>query len=68
MCAYSFSGTKYIANIGCMASMREAMEISQKVACIPVKDKKKKWEPDYRETFSMIKENVIEGVPSKGGN
>jgi hypothetical protein len=31
---------KYIANIGCMASMKEAKEISQKVTCIPVKDKK----------------------------
>jgi D-aminopeptidase len=62
MCAYSFFGVKYIANIGCMASMGEAMEISQKVACIPVKDKKKNWEPDYSKTFPIIKENVIKAI------
>jgi D-aminopeptidase len=62
MCAYNFIGIKYIANIGCMASMLEAKEISKKVTCIPVKDKKKKWEPDYNETFSIIKENVVEAI------
>jgi len=31
MCAYNFCGLKYIANIGCEASMAEAGEISQKV-------------------------------------
>jgi len=62
MCAYNFCGIKYIANIGCMASMAEAKEISQKVTCIPVKDKKRKWEPDYSETFSIIKENVIKAI------
>ena len=62
MCAYNFCGIKYIANIGCIASMTEAREISQQVTCIPVKDKKRKWEPDYSETFSMIKENVIKAI------
>jgi D-aminopeptidase len=62
MCAYNFYGIKYIANIGCMASMAEAMEISQKVTCIPVKDKKNKWEPEYFETFPIIKENVIKAI------
>jgi len=62
MCAYSFCGIKYIANIGCMASMAEAREISRQVTCIPVKDKKRKWEPDYSETFSIIKENVIKAI------
>lgn len=62
MCAYNFCGIKYIANIGCMASMAEAKEISQKVTCISVKDKKKKWEPEYTETFSIIKENVINAI------
>jgi len=62
MCAYNFCGIKYIANIGCIASMTEAREISQQVTCIPVKDKKRKWEPDYSETFSVIKENVIKAI------
>ena len=62
MCAYNFFGIKYIANIGCMASMTEAMEISQKITCIPVKDKKNKWEPDFSETFPIIKENTIKAI------
>jgi len=62
MCAYNFLGIKYIANIGCMASMAEAKEISQKVTCIAVKDKKEKWEPKYSETFSLIKENTIKAI------
>jgi len=62
MCVYSFCGIKYIANIGCTASMAEAKEISRQVTCIPVKDKKRKWEPDYSETFSIIKENVIKAI------
>jgi hypothetical protein len=59
MGTYSFCGTKYIANIGCAASMIEAKEISRTVTCIPVKDKKNKWEPHYSETFPIIKENVV---------
>jgi D-aminopeptidase len=62
MCAYSFFGVKYIANIGCAASMKEAKEISQKVTCIAVKDKKNGWEPNYSETFPIIKENVIKAM------
>jgi D-aminopeptidase len=62
MCAYNFYGIKYIANIGCMASMAEAKEISQKVTCIPVKNKKEKWESNYSETFSIIKENIIKAI------
>jgi D-aminopeptidase len=62
MCAYNFFGIKYIANIGCAASMTEAKEISPKVTCIPVKDKKNKWEPNCLETFSIIKENVIKAI------
>jgi D-aminopeptidase len=62
MGAYSFFGVKYIANIGCMASMKEAKEISPKVGCIPVKDKKNKWEPDYAETFPIIKEGVTRAI------
>jgi hypothetical protein len=62
MCAYSFFGVKYIANIGCKASMKEAKEISQKVTCISVKDKKNGWEPTYSETFPIIKENVIKAI------
>jgi len=62
MCAYNFLGIKYIANIGCMASMAEAKEISQKITCIAVKDKKEKWELKYSETFSIIKENTIKAI------
>jgi D-aminopeptidase len=62
MCAYSFVGVKYIANVGCMASMKEAKEISQNVACIPVKDKRNRWEPKYCETFPIIKENIIKAI------
>jgi D-aminopeptidase len=62
MCAYDFYGIKYIANIGCMASMTEAKEISQKITCIPVKDKKNNWEPDFSETFPIIKENTIKAI------
>jgi D-aminopeptidase len=66
MCAYNFFGLKYIANIGCMASMAEALEISQKETCIPVKDKKNKYEPKYSETFPLIKENVIKAINEIG--
>ena len=66
MCAYNFFRLKYIANIGCMASMAEAMEISQKITCIPVKDKKRKWEPGYSDTFTIIKENVIKAINDIG--
>ena len=66
MAAYNFFGVKYIANIGCIASMREAKEINQNVSCIPVKDKKNKWEPNYSETFPVIKENVIKAIKDIG--
>jgi D-aminopeptidase len=62
MCAYNFFGIKYIANIGCAASMIEAKEISRNITCIPVKDKEKKWEPEYSETFSIIKENTVKAI------
>lgn len=62
MGAYSFFGVKYIANIGCMASMKEAKEISEKVTCIAVKDKKEGWEPNYSETFPIIKENIMKAI------
>lgn len=39
--ALSFRGSKYIANIGCHASHKEAREISPNVTCITVKNKKK---------------------------
>jgi D-aminopeptidase len=62
MGTYSFFGVKYIANIGCMASMKEAKEISRKVTCIPVKDKRNGWEPHYSETFPIIRENVNKAI------
>ncbi|MDT8718397.1 M55 family metallopeptidase [Clostridium sp. 19966] len=58
----SFEGTKYIANIGCTASMKEARELSNNVACIPVKDKSRNWEPSYEETYPIIKEGVLEAL------
>ncbi|MHB9294201.1 hypothetical protein Holit_03328 [Hollandina sp. SP2] len=42
--------------------MKEAKEISGKVTCIPVKDKRNRWEPSYSETFPMIRENVIKAI------
>lgn len=39
----NFPGTPYIANIGCVASHKEARELSAEVSCITVKDKQKGW-------------------------
>ena len=58
----SFCGTKYIANIGCNASHKEAREISENVTCITVKNKKEGWEPSPIETYRIIKSGVIEAI------
>ena len=58
----SFQGVKYLANIGCKASMKEAKELSDTVVEIPVKDKSKNWEPDSNETFSIIKNGVTKAL------
>ncbi|MEO3947884.1 M55 family metallopeptidase [Gorillibacterium sp. CAU 1737] len=57
-----FHGTKYIANIGCAASQREARELTSTVHHISVKDKKNGWEPGVKETFSIIKEGVLRAL------
>ena len=58
----NFIGTKYIANIGCKASMKEAKELSDTVATISVKDKEKGWEPSHEETYAIIKKGVLESL------
>lgn len=61
----SFEGVKYLANIGCKASMKEAKELSKTVACIPVKDKSKGWEPNSGETYPIIKNRVLEALKNR---
>jgi len=58
----NFKGSKYIANIGCAASEKEAKEISDTVHQISVKDKKRNWEPSSEETFGIIKNGVAEAL------
>jgi len=58
----NFNGSKYIANIGCAASEKEAKEISEKVHHISVKDKKRKWEPSSEETYDLIKKGVTDAL------
>ncbi|WP_094899739.1 M55 family metallopeptidase [Tissierella sp. P1] len=58
----SFCGTKYLANIGCHASHKEAKEISENVTCITVKNKATGWEPSPIETYQIIKSGVMEAI------
>ena len=58
----NFQGVKYLANIGCKASMKEAVELNDKIVQIPVKDKAKAWAPDPKETFNIIKEGVLRAL------
>ncbi|QVK18253.1 M55 family metallopeptidase [Mycoplasmatota bacterium] len=58
----NFQGVRYIANVGCQASMKEARELSDTVATIPIKDKAKGWEPGIKETFPIIKNGVLEAL------
>jgi D-aminopeptidase len=60
--AYNFCGTRYLANIGCAASHKEAKEICSTVSCISVKDKKNVWEPTPEETYPLIREGVIRAI------
>lgn len=62
MAVLNFSGAKYIANIGCEASKKEAKELSKKVRHISVKDKSKNWEPSIEETYPIIKKGVLEAL------
>lgn len=62
MAVLSFQGVKYLANIGCEASRKEAMALSQRVKHISVKDKCQKWEPSIEETYPIIKKGVLEAL------
>lgn len=62
MAVLSFNGVKYIANIGCEASRKEAKELSKEVKHISVKDKSKGWEPNIEETYPIIKKQVLEAL------
>ncbi|MCL2703851.1 MAG: M55 family metallopeptidase [Defluviitaleaceae bacterium] len=58
----SFDNTPYLANIGCQASMKEALELSDSIVTIPVKDKAKNWEPAPEETYKLIYSGVTEAL------
>ncbi|MDR2590880.1 MAG: M55 family metallopeptidase [Oscillospiraceae bacterium] len=58
----SFHDVPYLANIGCAASMREALELSDKIVTIPVKDMAKGWEPTPQETYSIIYDGVTNAL------
>jgi len=58
----SFHDVPYLANIGCAASMQEALELSDKIISIPVKDMSKKWEPSPQETYPIIYDGVIKAL------
>lgn len=62
MAVLNFQGVKYIANIGCEASKKEARELSQKVKHISVKDKSKNWEPSTKETYPLIKTGILKAL------
>ena len=66
MSVMAFEGTSYLANIGCKASHREALELSDKVECITVKDKATAYEPHYSETFPLIKKGVRKALEDYG--
>lgn len=61
----NFQGVKYIANIGCKASMKEAKELSKTVAEIAVKDKALNWEPSYKETYAIIRTGVLNALKNR---
>jgi D-aminopeptidase len=58
----SFDNTPFLANIGCKASMTEALELSDSVITIPVKDKQSAWEPSPEETFPLIYDGVTKAL------
>lgn len=62
MAVLNFTGVKYIANIGCNASMKEALELSNTVKTIAVKDKSKNWQPNIEETYKIIKDGVLNAL------
>jgi len=60
----NFTDTPYLANIGCQASMKEALELSWDIVTIPVKDKSKNWEPSPAETYPLIYDGTIKALES----
>lgn len=58
----NFYNTPYLANIGCQASMPEALELSDAIITIPVKDKAKNWVPSPEKTYSFIYDGVTEAL------
>lgn len=62
MAVLNFDNTPYLANIGCQASMKEALELSRNIVTIPVKDKAVSWEPSYKDTFSLIYEGTLKAL------
>ena len=62
----NFANTPYIANIGCHASMKEALELSDTVYTISVKDKKRGWEPSPEETYPIIYDGVFNALKDSG--
>ena len=58
----SFHNVPYLANIGCAASMREALELSDKIVAIPVKDMAIGWEPSPQETYPIIYDGVMKAL------
>ena len=58
----NFTDTPYLANIGCQASMTEALELSGDIITIPVKDKSKNWEPSPEETYPLIYSGTIKAL------
>ncbi len=57
-----FCDVPYIANIGCAASHKEALELSPNVTCITVKDKRKNWEPSPEETYPIIYQGMLDAL------
>ena len=57
-----FFDVPYLANIGCAASHKEALELSPNITCITVKDKARAWEPSHEETYPIIFNGVIEAI------
>ena len=62
----SFEGVPYLANIGCQASMAEALELSDKIVTIAVKDKAKGWEPSPEKTYPLIYDGVMTALKQAG--
>ena len=58
----NFHNVRYLANIGCQASMQEALELSDRIVTIPVKDKAKQWEPSPEKTYELIYAGVMKAL------